>query len=86
MQDAGSRYVQIGVAEKSLQLAEEQLRLARQRYEQGVADNREIIEAQNNLAIADDALVEAIYQYNLSRVELTRTKGDVKGILAEKVP
>jgi outer membrane protein len=85
VQDAGSRYAQIGVAEKSLQLGEEQLRLARQRYEQGVADNREITEAQNNLAIASDALVEAIYQYNLSRVELARSKGDVRGILTEKV-
>jgi outer membrane protein TolC len=85
VQDAGSRYAQIGVAEKSLQLGEEQLRLARQRYEQGVADNREITEAQNNLAIASDALVEAVYQYNLSRVELARSKGDVRGILGEKV-
>jgi outer membrane protein len=85
VQDASSRYAQIGVAEKSLQLAEEQLRLARQRYEQGVADNREITEAQNNLAIASDALVEAIYQYNLSRVELARSKGDVRVILSERV-
>ena len=83
-QDASSRFAQIAVAEKNARLADEQLRLARSRYNEGVADNREIIEAQTQLAIAADNLVEAIYQYNLSRVELARAKGDVRGVLAEK--
>ena len=61
------------------------MELAQKRFQQGVADNREIIEAQNRLAIASDGRVEAIYQYNLSRVELARAKGDVRGILAERV-
>ncbi len=85
VQDAGSRNAQIEVAEKSLRLAQEELRLAQQRYQQGVADNREIVEAQNRLAVAEDNLVEATYQYNLSRVELARAKGDVRTVLAEKV-
>lgn len=80
-----SRNAQIAVAEKSLRLAQEELRLAQQRYQQGVADNREIVEAQNRLALADDGFVEAVYQYNLSRVELARAKGDVRAVLAEKV-
>lgn len=83
-QDASSRFAQIAVAEKSLHLAEQELELAQKRFQQGVADNREIIEAQNRLAIASDGRVEAIYQYNLSRVELARAKGDVRGILAER--
>lgn len=85
LQDASSRNAQIAVAEKSLRLAQEELRLAQQRYQQGVADNREVVEAQNRLAIGDDNLVEAIYQYNLSRVELARAKGDVRAVLAEQV-
>jgi outer membrane protein TolC len=85
VQDAGSRNAQIEVAEKSLRLAQEELRLAQQRYQQGVADNREVVEAQNRLAIAEDNLVEATFQYNLSRVELARAKGDVRAVLAEKV-
>ncbi|MEO6245454.1 MAG: TolC family protein [Opitutaceae bacterium] len=85
-QDASSRYAQIAVAEKTSQLAEEQLRLARARYNEGVADNREVIEAQTQLAVAADNLVDAIYQYNLSRVELARAKGEVRGVLAEKAP
>lgn len=86
VQDAGSRNAQITVAEKSLTLAQEELRLAQQRYQQGVADNREVVEAQNRLAVADDNFVEAVFQYNLSRVELARAKGDVRAVLVEKSP
>jgi outer membrane protein len=84
VQDANSRLAQIGVAEKNELLAQEELRLARMRYEQGVADNREIVDAQNRLAQASDNLVEAIYQYNLSRLELARARGDVRTVLLEK--
>jgi outer membrane protein len=86
VQDAGSRNAQVAVAEKGLRLAEEELRLARQRYQQGVADNREVVEAQNRLALAEDNLVDAVYQYNLSRVELARVRGDVRTVLGEKGP
>ena len=85
LQAAGSRNAQIAVAETGLSLAQEELSLAQQRYQQGVADNREVLDAQNRLAVADDNLVDAVYQYNLSRVELARVKGDVRAVLAEKV-
>ena len=86
VQDAGSRNAQIAVADKNLRLAGEELRLAQQRYQQGVADDREVVEAQNRLAIADDNFVEAVFQYNVSRVELARAKGDVRAVLAERAP
>jgi outer membrane protein len=86
MQDANSRFKQIAVAENSLRLAEEEVRLAEQRYQQGVADNLEVVEAQNSLAVASDNLNEAIYDYNLSRVELARSRGNVRSILTEKAP
>jgi outer membrane protein TolC len=83
-QDARSRFAQVEVAERTLRLSKDELRLAQKRYEQGVADNREVVEAQNRLAQADDNLVEAVYQYNLSRLELARAKGEVRAILSEK--
>lgn len=82
VQNASSRAEQVDVAEMSQRLAEEELRLAQTRFEQGVADNREIVEAQNRLALASDNLVEAKYQYKLSRVELARATGDVSEVLA----
>ena len=83
-QDARSRFAQVVVAERSLRLSQDELRLAQRRYEQGVADNREVVDAQNSLAQAEDNLVEAVYQYNLSRLELARAKGEVRSILSEK--
>ena len=85
-QDASSRNAQIAVADTNLNLAREQLTLAQERYRQGVADNREVVEAQTSLAVADDNYVEAVYFYNLSRVELARAKGDVRIVLNEKAP
>jgi outer membrane protein len=86
IQDTHSRFAQIALAQKSFQLADEQLRLASLRFKQGVADNQEVIDAQNGLAVAEDGLNDAIYQYNLSRVELARAKGEVREILQEKAP
>jgi outer membrane protein len=83
-QDARSRNAQVSVADRNLRLAQEQLRLAQIRFEGGAVDNREVIEAQNSLAIASDNRLEAVYQYNLSRLELARAKGDVRSILAEQ--
>lgn len=85
-QDASSRNAQVTVAQQNQKLAQDQLRLAQQRYQNGVADNREVVEAQTQLAVADDNLLEAIYQYNLSRVELARARGDVRTVLQEKGP
>lgn len=83
-QDAASRYAQISVAETGLALAREEMELARQRFAQGVADNREIIEAQGRLVEAGDNVVEAVYRYNVSRVELARVRGDVSRVLADR--
>jgi outer membrane protein TolC len=83
VRDARSRLSQIGVAEKNAALAAEELRLARIRFEQGVADNREIVDAQNKLAAANDNLNDAIFQYNLARLQLARVRGDVRILLGE---
>lgn len=83
-QDASSRLAQIAVAEKGYQLAEQELQLAERRFQQGVADNRELVEAQNRLAAASDNRVEAAYNYQLSRIELHRVLGRVGDVLAEQ--
>jgi outer membrane protein TolC len=84
LRDAQSRLSQIAVAEKNASLAEEELRLARIRFEQGVADNREVVDAQNSLAAANDNLNDALFLYNLSRLELARVRGDVRLLLGER--
>ncbi len=81
LQDVRSRFQQIGISRKQVSLSEKELELARTRFQQGVADNRDVVEAQANLAAATFQLVESIYNYNLSRVTLARVAGDVRGVL-----
>lgn len=84
VQDARSRLAQIAVAEKNKNLSDEELHLALIRFEQGVADNREVIDAQNAVAQANDNLVQAVYLYNLARLQLARVRGEVRTILRER--
>ena len=72
------------MAEKGYWLAEQELELAERRFQQGVADNRELVEAQNRLATASDNVVEAAYNYQRGRVELNRVLGQVSAVLTER--
>ena len=81
VQNVRSRRELVEVARFSQRLAEQELELAETRFAQGVADNREIVEAQNRLAVASDGLVEANFQYKLSQVELSRATGEVSRVL-----
>ena len=80
-QDVRSRFAQIDIARNKLALSERELDLARTRFTQGVADNRDVVDAQANLAGASDELVESIYQYNLSRLLLSSILGEVRLLL-----
>lgn len=75
-----SRYKQIAISQKRFELNQKELELATARFEQGVADNSDVVVAQANVAEAADGLVNAYYLYNLSRLELARTRGDVLSI------
>lgn len=81
-QDVQSRFAQIDIARRKLELSDEELDLARTRFTQGVADNRDVVDAQANLAGAGDELVESIYQYNLSRLALAGIRGDARLLLS----
>ncbi len=81
-QDLRSRFSQINIARKQLELSERELELARTRFEEGVADNRDVVSAQANLAAAEDGVVEAEYFYNRARLRLARISGDVSRVAA----
>ena len=79
-QDLRSRFSQINIARKQLELSERELELARTRFGEGVADNRDVVSAQANVAAAEDGVVEAEYFYNRARLRLARVSGDVARI------
>lgn len=72
------RWEELPLARDSVRLSEQELKFAQTRFETGVADNRDVVEAQAALAAANDSYVDAVYRYQLARVDLARVLGDVK--------
>jgi outer membrane protein TolC len=65
----------IVLQEKNIDFAEKQLRLASLRYQRGLANNFDIIDAENNLISARSSYVSLISDYNVALIELKRVTG-----------
>lgn len=78
--DMQSRYAQISIASEEIRLGFDEVALAKERYREGFADNRELIDAQQNLANAELSHLNAIYLYGLSRLAFARSIGSVERI------
>jgi outer membrane protein TolC len=66
---------QVAVAQENLQLANETLVQARDRFAAGVADTIEVVQAQESVAAANDSIISALYSHNTAKVELARSLG-----------
>ena len=71
----GTTAEQVQAAQATLQLAERELQLSRDRFRAGVADNIEVLNAQTALANARDSVVTALAAYNAARVNLAAALG-----------
>jgi len=81
LQNLASALQRVRVAERTVALNEREFELARIRFEEGVADNSDVVSAQAALADAEDARVEAQFELLQSRINLARVEGDVRSIL-----
>lgn len=66
---------QVQVATDNLDLANQALTQARDRFAAGVTDNIEVIQAQESVATANDELILALYAHNSAKVGLARALG-----------
>jgi len=66
---------QVEVARQSVGLADQTLSQARDRFAAGVADNLEVVEAQESVAQANENYISSLYAHNLAKVELARALG-----------
>ena len=66
---------QVVVARSNVQLANEALSEAQQRYAAGVSDNLAVSQAQQAVAQADDQYVSSLYQHNVAKLSLARALG-----------
>jgi outer membrane protein TolC len=66
---------QVKVARSSVDLAEQTLSQAQDRFAAGVTDNLEVVQAQESVAAAHENYISSLYAHNLSKVELARAMG-----------
>jgi outer membrane protein TolC len=78
--DAASHEVE--VANLAATLSDEALVQARHRFEAGVSNNIEVINAQDELARATDNQISALYRLNQARVDLARATGQLEQTFA----
>ena len=72
-----SSAAEVDAARDGLTLADSELAQARRRFEAGVANSEEVIDAQTRLQRARDNQVIAIYDYNAARLDLATATGTI---------
>ena len=78
-----SARTEVDVANLGVKLAQEEVTQARDRFQAGVANNIEVITAQDALARANDNQIAALYRYNQSRADLAHAIGQTEGLYAK---
>lgn len=66
---------QVLVARSSVDLADQTLTQARDRFAAGVTDNLEVVQAQESVAQANENYISGLYAHNLAKVSLARAMG-----------
>jgi outer membrane protein TolC len=66
---------QVSVAQSNIDLAEQTLAQARDRFTAGVTDTVEVVQAQESVASAHESYISALYSYNYAKLSLARALG-----------
>jgi outer membrane protein len=74
---------EVTVANLGVQLSKEEVDQARDRFKAGVANNIEVIQAQDSLARANDNQIAALFRFNQARADLARSVGQMEKIYAK---
>jgi outer membrane protein TolC len=76
--DLNAAAEQVEVARRSVELAEQTLAQSQDRFSAGVADNLEVVQAQESVAAAHESYIQSLYAHNLAKVELAYAIGDAE--------
>jgi outer membrane protein TolC len=76
--DLSSAADQVAVARSNVELAEQTLTQSEDRFSAGVADNLEVVQAQESVASAHENYIQSLYAHNLAKIELARSIGDAE--------
>jgi outer membrane protein TolC len=75
--DLQSAAQQVEVARRSVEVAKQNLDLIRQRFEAGVSDNLEVVQAQQSVAAAQLDYINSVFAHNVAKLSLGRAVGAV---------
>ena len=64
---------QLKLAQRNLQVTRETLDLTRQRFDAGVTDNVEVVQAQESLASAELDTINSVFAHNIAKLSLARS-------------
>ncbi len=81
--DLDSAAQQVNVSRNAVDLAGQQVAQARDRFAAGVSDTLEIVQAQQELAAANENYITGLFAYNLAKVQLARALGGTEQNLAQ---
>lgn len=74
---------EVQVANLGVQLASDEVDQARDRFKAGVANNIEVISAQDSLSRANDNQIAALYRFNQARADFARAIGQMEKTYAK---
>jgi outer membrane protein len=74
---------EVQVADLGVTLAKQEVDQARDRFQAGVANNIEVIQAQDSLARANDNQIAALYRFNQARADYARAIGQMEKLYAK---
>lgn len=73
--DLNSAAEQVRVATSTLDLANQTLAQAQDRFRAGVTNNLEVVQAQEAVATSNEVLIDSTLEFNLAKLELARSLG-----------
>jgi outer membrane protein TolC len=84
--DLQSAQEELRVSRDSLTLSQQQLDQAQDRFTAGVANNLEVVQAQQDLALSDERVIQSLYGFNIARALLARATGSAERSVSEFFP
>jgi outer membrane protein len=81
LQSLRSADAEVKAADEGLKLSENELAQAQRRYKAGVSNSVEVTDAQTRLQRARDNRINALYNYNVARIDLGTATGTIRNML-----
>ncbi len=74
---------QVGVAKSNVDLSHDSLEQSRDRFNAGVADTVELVQAEQAVVQADNDYITAVFEHSLAKVSLARAMGNAEATLPQ---